>query len=132
MTSTQDFLFELGTEELPPLALKTLSDALLNEVTSMLGEMKLGYESITAFATPRRLALLITNLASAQPDITQTKLGPALAAAFDADGNATKAAEGFARSCGVSVSQLQQIDTDKGVRLGVEATEVGKKFQFWS
>jgi glycyl-tRNA synthetase beta chain len=126
MSNQADFLFELGTEELPPVALKKLSDAFTTEVKDSLAELKLNFKSVTSFASPRRLALLVTSIDTKQADIAQTKLGPAKAAAFDADGKPTRAAEGFARSCGVTVSELTEIDTDKGVRLGIQTTEEGK------
>lgn len=121
-----DFLFELGTEELPPTALSKLSAAFDSGIAKGLSEQQLEHDELVSYATPRRLAFVIKSLATAQPDTEQTKLGPAVAAAFDADGNPTKAAEGFARSCGLTVADLAEIDTDKGVRLGVSIKNKGK------
>ena len=114
MVDSADLLFELGTEELPPVALKILSDALCKEFHSALKEAKLTFGELKPYATPRRLALTIESLSLAQPDQTVERRGPALQAAFDSDGNPTKAAEGFARSCGVTVNQLDRLKTDKG------------------
>ena len=124
--SSVDFLFELGTEELPPTTLSTLSRALEDNLRKGLEEQQLGYDTITSFATPRRLAVVINGLNEYQPDTEQTRLGPAVAAAYDADGQPTKAAQGFARSCNLEVSELDQIDTDKGPRLGVKISNKGK------
>lgn len=121
-----DFLFELGTEELPPTALSKLSAAFHAGITNGLSEQQLSHDELVSYATPRRLAFVVKGLASAQPDTEQTKLGPAVAAAFDAEGNPTKAAEGFARSCGLTVADLAEINTDKGVRLGVSIKNKGK------
>ena len=112
-----DFLFELGCEELPSLAVKTLSTALLTHVTASLNTAQLQYESIKAFATPRRLALLITQLVEKQPTQGVSRRGPAKAAAYDKTGNPTPALLGFAKSCGVEADTLVEIETDKGVWL---------------
>jgi len=124
--SVQDLLIELGTEELPPKALKKLSDAFSNGIVD--GLKKAGFEinEVASFAAPRRLAVLIKNVAASQPDRNVERKGPALKAAYDADGNPTKAVMGFARSCGVDVSELQQQETEKGVWLVFKATEKGR------
>ncbi len=109
-----DLLFELGTEELPPNSLLTLRNALHDQVVSELAKANLKHGRINVFATPRRLALLIRDLESKQPDKTLEKRGPALKAAFNEDGTPTRASEGFARSCGTSVDQLNTLTTDKG------------------
>ncbi|MGB5638413.1 MAG: glycine--tRNA ligase subunit beta [Sedimenticolaceae bacterium] len=114
ISRTANLLFELGTEELPPVALKKLSDALSSEFLKGLSDAGLEYGEVTAYSAPRRLALLVKDCATSQPDQDIERRGPALAAAYDADGIPTKAAEGFARSCGTSVDQLQKLDTDKG------------------
>lgn len=120
-----DLLIELGCEELPPTLLKTLSDALRQSVETSLQEAGLPYQAIQAFATPRRLALLVEQLADQQPDQAIERRGPALAAAYK-DGQPTKAAEGFATSCGVSVSDLQTLETDKGSWLVFRTTQQGQ------
>ena len=124
--SAQDLIFELGTEELPPVALKKLSAALESEFTAGLKQAGLGHGKVVSYASPRRLALLVEGLATRQPDRSMEKRGPALQAAFDADGNPTKAAEGFARSCGTSVDQLGRMKTDKGEWLVYQVEEKGK------
>ncbi|WP_353389402.1 glycine--tRNA ligase subunit beta [Halopseudomonas sabulinigri] len=104
----QDFLVELGTEELPPKALKKLAEAFLAGVEKGLNEAGLAYSAARYFAAPRRLAIQVDQLATQQPDRSNQMDGPPVQAAFDADGNPTKAAEGFARKCGVSVAELDQ------------------------
>ncbi len=123
----QDLLIEIGTEELPPKALDRLSIAFRSSVESQLTQADLGFESIQRFATPRRLALLIRQLDTAQADHTVERKGPALKAAFDQEGKATKAAQGFARSCGVAVSELEQVDTPKGAWLLFRQTQPGQQ-----
>ena len=112
--TTQDLLFEIGTEELPPASLQQLRDALQQEFLSGLAKAGLIHGDCTAFATPRRLALFIEALSIVQPDKEIERRGPALKAAFDTDGNPTKAATGFAHSCGATVEQLDRIQTEKG------------------
>ena len=113
-TENRDLLIELGTEELPPKALKKLSDAFTIGIVSGLKEAQLNFGQVDSFATPRRLAVLIHGLDVAQPDRNVEKKGPAVKAAYDADGNPTKALEGFSRSCGVTPDQLEKIETPKG------------------
>ncbi|RKZ59250.1 MAG: glycine--tRNA ligase subunit beta, partial [Gammaproteobacteria bacterium] len=122
---TEDLLIEIGTEELPPKALTKLSDAFTQGVVD--GLKKAGFEisDVDSFAAPRRLAVLIKSVAAMQPDREVERKGPNLKAAYDAEGNPTKAVMGFARSCGVEVSDLQQQETDKGVWLVFKATEKG-------
>ena len=114
MTDKRHMLFELGCEELPPKSLLKLSNALLENIRTGLDSADLDHGSCHAYATPRRLAVYIEDLSPAQPDRSMQKRGPALQAAFDAEGNPSKAAQGFARSCGVSVEQLERLSTDKG------------------
>ncbi len=123
---TDDLLIELGTEELPPKALKKLSEAFSQGIVD--GLNKAGFEigKVESFAAPRRLAVLIKAVASSQPDRDIERKGPNLKAAYDAEGNATKAVIGFAKSCGIEVSELQQEETDKGVWLVFRATEKGQ------
>jgi glycyl-tRNA synthetase beta chain len=128
--SADDLLIELGTEELPPKALKKLSQAFTSGVVD--GLKKAGFEigletdEIKSFAAPRRLAILIKSIESSQPDRDIERKGPSLKAAYDADGNPTKAVIGFARSCGVEVGALEQQETDKGIWLVFKAQEKGK------
>ncbi len=117
MEQKQDLLIEIGTEELPPTALKRLSEAFGDGISRQLAEHELTHGPISLFATPRRLALLVQDAAPRQPDRETLRRGPALAAAFDGSGAPTKAASGFARSCGVEVSDLAREETPKGVWL---------------
>lgn len=119
-------LFELGCEELPPKSLKTLRDALQNSVTEQLNDTDISFDSIKAFAAPRRLALQIYGISDKQPDRSEQKRGPAIKAAFDADGNPTRAAIGFAKGLGIEASELMIINTDKGDYVGYEQTVHGK------
>ena len=114
MSTSKHLLFELGSEELPPKTLLKLSNALLNNIIQGLNAAGLTFTGSKAYATPRRLAVFIENLASAQPDKTVEKRGPALQAAFAPDGTPSKAALGFAVSCGTSFEQLERLKTDKG------------------
>ena len=114
MLETNHLLFELGCEELPPKSLKKLSQALLDNILAGLQEAGLAFAQGTAYATPRRLAVIIDDLISFQPDKTVEKRGPAVQAAFGADGAPSKALLGFATSCGASVDQLERLSTDKG------------------
>jgi glycyl-tRNA synthetase beta chain len=126
MSTTRDLLFEIGTEELPPRSLRRLRDALHTNLTTLLQENHLGHADSHAYATPRRLAVLVKDLAIAQPDREVVRRGPALSAAFDASGNPTKPAEGFARSCGARVAELDRLETDKGAWLVWRSVENGK------
>ena len=126
MTEHADLLFELGTEELPPTALKRLSGALCQAFAEGLRKCGLEFGAIRGFATPRRLALTIEALARQQPDREVERRGPAFAAAYGPDGLPTKAAEGFARSCGVTVADLKCVETDKGAWLAYRVREPGR------
>ncbi len=126
MAERATLLFELGTEELPPKALKRLSEALTEHFLSGLEQAGLEHGSVERFATPRRLALRIQDCMTKQPDRQIERRGPALQAAFDKEGNPTKAAEGFARSCGTTVDQLSRLETDKGAWLAYQVEEPGQ------
>ena len=112
--TTQNFLVEIGTEELPPKALKTLATSFADNVEAELNQAGLTFDKIEWFAAPRRLAVKVLNLATQQPSKEIEKRGPAVSAAFDAEGKPTKAAEGWARGCGITVEQAECIATDKG------------------
>mgnify|MGYP000951640802 FL=1 len=112
--TTQNFLVEIGTEELPPKALKTLATSFADNVEVELNQAGLLFDKIEWFAAPRRLAVKVLNLATQQPSKEIEKRGPAVSAAFDAEGKPTKAAEGWARGCGITVEQAERIATDKG------------------
>src|SRR5690625_7819846 len=96
--STLPFLVEIGTEELPPRALPQLSRALLKGLQQQLEQARLDHGPCHAYASPRRLAVLVEGLSVHQPPRPIERLGPAVTAAFDAEGRPTRAAEGFARS----------------------------------
>ncbi|MER0042100.1 glycine--tRNA ligase subunit beta [Pseudomonas sp. MGal98] len=106
--SALDFLVELGTEELPPKALKTLGESFLAGVEKGLKAAGLSYSGARYYAAPRRLAVLVEQLATEQPDRTVNLDGPPVQAAFDADGNPTQAALGFAKKCGVELAAIDQ------------------------
>ncbi len=126
MANTADLLFELGTEELPPVALRKLSNALTNEFVAGLAAANLAHGEVKSYAAPRRLAIFIKDVEVQQADRDVERRGPAVKAAFDADGNPTKAAEGFAQSCGTTVDQLQRIETPKGEWLAYQMHEAGQ------
>ncbi|MGK0440040.1 MAG: glycyl-tRNA synthetase beta chain, partial [Paracoccaceae bacterium] len=127
---TDTLLIELGTEELPPKTLKKLSDAFTAELLNGLCEAELitngDADSASPFASPRRLALVVPNVIAAQPDQIIERRGPALRAAFKEDGQATPAAIGFAKSCGVDVADLERLKTDKGEWLSYNLKQAGK------
>lgn len=112
--TTKTFLAEIGTEELPPKALKKLAVAFKDNVEQELTQAGLAFDAVEWFASPRRLAVKVLGLAEAQPSKEVEKRGPAVAAAFDAEGKPTKAAEGWAKGCGISVDQAERLVTDKG------------------
>jgi glycyl-tRNA synthetase beta chain len=127
MTKTKDLLIEIGTEELPPKALKRLAEAFADGIHTGLDSHALTHKSYQWYATPRRLAVIVSKLVSGQKDHEVIKRGPALAAAFDSNGQPSKAAEGFARSCGVEVAALEKLETDKGSFLVYRTMETGKR-----
>ncbi len=124
--SSRDLLIEIGAEELPPKALNTLSAAFLAGVKAGLEEAGLSFSGIDKFAGPRRLALRIHDLAESQADRDIERKGPALKAAYDEDGCPTRAAQGFACSCGVDVEALQKQETDKGAWLVFRCEQKGR------
>lgn len=121
-----DFLFELGTEELPSGAVWPLADALANNLIASLAAAKIKHGSVHHFATPRRLAVLILDVEVSQPDQTVSRRGPAVAAAMDVQGKPTPALLGFAKSCGVTVNELHVTKTDKGEWWVYEAVNPGE------
>ncbi|MCH7881210.1 MAG: glycine--tRNA ligase subunit beta [Proteobacteria bacterium] len=123
---TDTCLIELGTEELPPKSLKSLAHAFADLVQKALENIGLPPAAVEVFATPRRLALLLREVPVQQADRSVEKRGPALQAAYDADGKPSRAAQGFASSCGVSVDQLVQRESGKGAWLYFEKTEAGR------
>ena len=125
--TTTDLLIEIGTEELPPKALPTLSKAFTDGIISGLEKAGLAASDVIAYAAPRRLAVYMKDVPTAQADQIQERRGPALKAAYDADGNPSKAAQGFARGCGVSVEDLEQRETPKGTWLYFSKQVSGKQ-----
>ncbi|MGL4858885.1 MAG: glycine--tRNA ligase subunit beta, partial [Enterobacteriaceae bacterium] len=121
----QTFLVEIGTEELPPKALRTLAQAFADHFKTELEGVALAHGEIRWFATPRRLALQVSQLATRQADRQIEKRGPAVAQAFDAQGEPTKAARGWASGCGITVEQAQRLTTDKGEWLFYQAQVPG-------
>jgi glycyl-tRNA synthetase beta chain len=123
---SNNLLFELQTEELPPKSLSQLISQLVANVRLELNKVQIDFTDIRGFATPRRLALIVTDMAARQPDQVLERRGPALQAALDQDGEPTKALGGFLRSCGLTdISQLQQQETPKGTWLVYEQHKAG-------
>jgi len=127
----RDFLVEIGTEELPPKALRQLEQAFAGDLTAGLAKASLKHGEVRSFATPRRLAVLIRRVAAHQPDQKIERRGPPVNAAFDAEGLPTRAAQAFAASCKAPVEDLQRREEGKGtflyyvgVRPGATATEL--------
>lgn len=110
----RDFLVEIGTEELPPKSLFTLTEAFAEGIRRELSAAAIAHGEVRWFATPRRMAVYVQGMVDRQPDQEIRRLGPAVAHAFDADGQPTKAALGFAASCGTTVEALQHVDGPKG------------------
>lgn len=124
--TTETLLIELGTEELPPKSLKILATAFFDNIKNQLDSGDLSYSDIKWFATPRRLAVQVLNLVAKQQDKIVEKRGPAVNVAFDEQGQASKAAEGWARSNGITVEQAERLITPKGEWLLYKATVAGK------
>jgi len=126
-TQTEEFIVEIGTEELPPTALRKLAESFSAGIKLGLNEAELSYGTVSTYASPRRLAVKIEQLQLAQADKTVERKGPAKKAAFDADGNATKALQGFARGCGAEVAELSEIETPKGIWMVYYLEQKGKQ-----
>lgn len=122
----RDLLIELGGEELPPKALRKLMDAFRDGITEGLQQHGLQHTGVKAYASPRRLAVIVSSLDAQQADQSIEKRGPALNAAYDASGNPSKAAEGFARSCGVTFDALEKLETEKGTWLVFRTQQQGQ------
>ncbi|HYB32887.1 MAG TPA: glycine--tRNA ligase subunit beta [Steroidobacteraceae bacterium] len=125
-TAQRDFLVEIGTEELPPRALRPLEQAFIAGVSAGLEKAGLAHAGACGFATPRRLAVYVKRLAAQQSDRHLRRRGPPLTAAFDADGVPTRAAVAFAESCGTSVGTLQRVEEAKGTFLYFIGTRAGE------
>lgn len=127
MPAHADFLVELGTEELPPKALRSLELAFSHAVAEGIRAADLGGGAVRSYATPRRLAVLVPGVLQQQPVKAVEKRGPPLKVAFDADGKATRAAEAFAQRCGVAVETLQRLETADGAWLVHRGESAGQK-----
>lgn len=123
--SVSNLLLELGTEELPPKALRRLAEALAANFTAALKKESLSFETVKWYATPRRLALYVKALADKQPDQIIEIKGPSVKAAFNADGTPTKAAEGWAKSHGIDAKDAEILKTDKGEWLYIKQDKPG-------
>lgn len=110
----RDLLFEIGMEEIPASFLEPTLAQLQKRFTEKAAELKMGFAALTTMGTPRRLTLIVKDVSEKQEDITEELLGPSKTAGFDADGNATRAAEGFAKSKGADVGDLRVVSTPKG------------------
>ena len=119
-------LIELGTEELPPKSLKSLAASFANNFTNELMQNAIGFNEVMWFATPRRLAIQVSDLHESQADIAIEKRGPALSAAFNDAGEPTKAALGWANGLGISIADAVTLETDKGAWLVYRATQQGQ------
>ena len=122
-----DFLFEIGSEELPPRALHTLQRALVTGIAAGLDKAQLGHGELTGYATPRRLAVWVKRLATRQPEQHLRRKGPPLSAAFDASGAPTRAALAFAASCGTTVEALERQEEGKGTFLFFVGSKPGER-----
>lgn len=125
----QTFLVEIGTEELPPKALRSLAESFAANFTAELDNANLPHGEVIWYAAPRRLAVKVLNLSAAQADREVEKRGPAIAQAFDAEGKPSKAAEGWARGCGITVDEAERLVTDKGEWLLYRAHVKGQSAQ---
>ena len=122
---TSDLLLEIGVEELPASFVEGALRALPELATKRLGELRLAHQTVHAYGTPRRLALLVLGLATHQPDLAEEVTGPPVKAAFK-DGVPTKAAEAFASKLGCAVTELRRIETPKGEYLAGTRRETGQ------
>ena len=122
-----DMLVEIGTEELPPKALRGLMDAFGQNLQSAIDDARLGHGAVRSYASPRRLAVIIEDLERAQKDRHVTQKGPPVSVAFDDDGKPQPAAKAFAKKNGLDVTELGREKTDKGEWLVAETVEKGQK-----
>ena len=122
----KELLFEIGTEELPPTALRELAGALAAGLSAQLDEQGIHHGKLLQFCTPRRLAVIAEDVAVRQPEQARFRRGPSVTAAFDQDGKATKAAVGFAQACGVDLGDLERERSDKGEWLVFKRLDEGQ------
>ena len=121
-----DLLVEIGTEELPPKALRGLMDAFAANLGSEIDEARLEHGELHAYASPRRLAVIIEALAAGQQDRRLSQKGPPVSVAYDDDGKPLPPATAFAKKCGVDVAELGRVETEKGAWLVAETVEKGR------
>jgi len=126
MSKAADFLVEIGTEELPPKALRSLMEAFGGNLAAGIDDARLSHGAVHSYASPRRLAVIVSKLALSQDDRKVEQKGPPVKVAFDADGNPTPAATAFATKCGVALDELDRVETDKGEWLVHHAIEKGR------
>ncbi len=120
-------LFEIGTEEIPSGFIDSAASFMRTYLEEAFGKIKLPCKDIRTFSTPRRLAVMATGIAETLPDIVETKMGPPRNIAFDKEGNPTRAALGFAQTCGVDISEVTVVTTPKGDYLSVTRTTPGRQ-----
>lgn len=121
-----EFLWEIGTEEIPAAMAPNAIKALKEKLEKGLKEAQLGFDAVETQGTPRRLMACVTGLVRKQEDVNEERRGPPVDRAFDAEGNPSKAAQGFAKSCGVAVEDLGRIETKKGEYLGFVIKKEGR------
>ncbi len=126
MSKADDFLVEIGTEELPPKALRSLMNAFGASIEAALDDVRLAHGKVAAYASPRRLAVLVEKLAREQDSREVSKKGPPVSIAFDDDGKITAAGVAFAKKCGVAPTELGRTKSDKGEWLSCDVVETGK------
>ncbi len=126
MSAADDFLVEIGTEELPPKALRGLMQAFADNLESAIDEARLTHGPVHAYASPRRLGVMIEALARGQEDRKITQKGPPVSVAFDKDGNLTAAGSAFAKKCGVDPADLGRTKTGKGEWLSCDVVQTGR------
>ncbi|OGT66000.1 MAG: glycine--tRNA ligase subunit beta [Gammaproteobacteria bacterium RIFCSPHIGHO2_12_FULL_45_9] len=121
-----DFLFELGTAELPASSIPSLAEALQKNLEQAFQQTGITFKGAQSFATPRRLSVFFSQVAEEQPPQSVERLGPRIDAAYDREHQPTMACLGFAQSCGVAVSALTMVDTPKGSRVACQVTQPGR------
>jgi len=126
MSTARNFLVEIGTEELPPKALRALMDAFAENLAAAIDDARLDHGEVRRYASPRRLAVLVESLANGQEDRSTSQKGPPVSIAFDDDDNLTAAGKAFAKKCGVAPADLGRTRTDKGEWLSCDVVEHGQ------
>ena len=126
MSKSRDFLVEIGTEELPPKALRSLMEAFGENLEAGIDDLRLSHGDVHAWASPRRLTVYVEKLAASQDDRKVAQKGPPVSVAFDDDGQPKPAAIAFAKKCGVAVDELERVATDKGEWLVFNTVEEGR------